>query len=100
MRFIIFITKEYWKNNSIKCERSISIKSIKGKGWESVEQALVRLLFESKWTGQDMTERDEKWDYQEEIVFENLVETPFMNGIRELVITCEIINDKKVYLIQ
>jgi hypothetical protein len=31
-------------------------------------------------------ERDEKRDQQDEIVFENLVETPFMNCKRELVI--------------
>ncbi len=50
--------------------------------------------------GQHMTEQDKKLDQREEIVYKNLVETPFMNGIRELVIACEIINDKKVYLIK
>ncbi len=44
--------------------------------------------------GQHTTEQDKKLDQQEEIVYENLSETPFMNEMNE------IINDKKVYLIQ
>jgi hypothetical protein len=46
------------------------------------EIAIQELLYE--W---DRTEQDEKWDKWDDIVFENLSKTLFMNGKWELVIS-------------